>query len=999
MTSKLSGPRVACTDGQRVEALVLGHAAARPAATALLTATGEVSYAELAATSATIAGGLAAAGVRPGGTVAVRLPRGLPMVATMLAVLRCGAAYSGIPLEWPQARAAEVVRLADVSLCVTDSAFDPGCRVATVDSLTGEPPAVGGSVDDPCCVFMTSGSSGRPKAAVAPHKALTRMVGDPAHAFDRQTVTLQAAPSSWDVFALELWLPLMSGGACLLFEGAHLTAQDIRMACDRGVNTLAPPAALFNGVVEDDLDCLAKIRTIVSGGERASAIHMSSALERFPDLRLVHAYGPVETAIAATAHVVEPGPRAAGSDVPIGRPVANTTVYLLDEHLNLVPDGEVGQLATAGDGLALEYVGNPAATAEKFRVVDGERVYLTGDLARVVDGELVFVGRADRQIKIRGNRVEPAEVERVIEALPGVTAAAVLPLPPDSPTVQWLAACYTAFADAPDVRAAVRAALPAAFVPDIVRRMDELPLTDNGKVDQRALAERLRDFWDRTGDTTVEADGPLRAVIEESLALLGIAPTPERDLFDIGATSMTAIRLVNRLAKRLGKQLPPADVIRLRTPRAVADALATAPPVPTATHPTAASTWPGPIKPARQQLQHWFHDRIAPGSAEALTPLLLRLHGPLNRARLQAAVRAVVARHEALRTYFPVERGRSQCDIAPPEDLSALLDVTSTMDVDKAMATAREFLSRRFHLDREIPARTLLIPLADDDHLLACSFHHVGFDGWSVQVFLSDLAVAYENSGALAPPTSFIETARRQDASVSPGEQQEAIAYWANRLRGIEPLPLPKVAKSTAGATRQLEIPLPTELTDAAETAAATVGATATAVFMAAYAGALMAELDVPATALAVPVAGRRTADADDVIGCFAESQLFGFTAVDRLVSAAADQLGTALSRPTVSQEDLFRKLRSPLTGWLGFSQARFSVQDAGLSERGLPGMRVERLLLDEDRSTVAMTMELWPCRRTGTFRYRTDVVSDELAARLVARWHAEIDRIRLELR
>jgi hypothetical protein len=165
---------------------------------------------------------------------------------------------------------------------------------------------------------------------------------------------------------------------------------------------------------------------------------------------------------------------------------------------------------------------------------------------------------------------------------------------------------------------------------------------------------------------------------------------------------------------------------------------------------------------------------------------------------------------------------------------------------------------------------------------------------------------------------------------------------------------------------------------------------------MAAYAGALLSELDVPATALAVPVAGRRCAEADDVIGCFAESQLFGFTAGDprHLVATAADQLGTALSRPTVSQEDLFRRLRSPLTGWLGFSQARFSVQDAGLSERGLPGMRVERLLLDEDRSTVAMTMELWPCRRTGTFRYRTDVVSDELAGRIVDRWHAGIDRI-----
>jgi hypothetical protein len=370
--------------------------------------------------------------------------------------------------------------------------------------------------------------------------------------------------------------------------------------------------------------------------------------------------------------------------------------------------------------------------------------------------------------------------------------------------------------------------------------------------------------------------------------------------------------------------------------------------------------------------------------------LLLRLRGPLNQARLHAAVRAVVTRHEALRTYFPVERGRSQCDIAPPEDLSALLDVTARMGFDSALAAARRFLAQRFHLDREIPVRTLLIPLAGGDHLFACSFHHVGFDGWSVQVFLSDLALAYENQSALGPPTSFIEAARRQDAAVSPEEHRATIEYWAHRLTGIDPLPLPKVARSTAGETRQLDIQLPADLIDAA----AVAGATSTAVFLAAYAGALLAEFHVPAAAIAVPVAGRRAAETDDVIGCFAESQLFGFTAGDHLVATAADQLGAALSRPTVAQEDLFRRLRSPLTGWLGFSQARFSVQDAGLSEHGLPGLRVERLLLDEDRSTVAMTMELWPCRRTGTFRYRTDVVSDELAGRLVARWHAEIDRI-----
>lgn len=954
----------------RVDEAILAHAATRPDAVALRHRAVEITFGELAARVEAAAAGLAAGGVGPGDVVAVRLPRGIPMVVVMLAVMRAGAAYSGLPLDWPDARCAEIVALTDARRTVTTE--------SEVDDLVARggpavPPRT--SAEEPFCVFLTSGSSGTAKATAAPHRALTRLVGDELFGFDADSTGLVQAPASWDAFTLELWLPLLAGGGCVVFDGTHLTAAAVRAAIASGANSLWLTASVFTALVEDDPGCLTGARQVVTGGERGSAKHMAACLEAHPDLRLVHIYGPVESTIAATALVVAPADT--DGEVPIGTPVSGTGVHLLDEDLK---PAAAGQVVLTGDGLTDGYLGDQTLTAAKFPVLPlgpdgaGVRAYLTGDRAFADDrGRFVFAGRTDRQLKIRGNRVEPAEVERVLESVPGVAEAAVFGVPADAPNVRWLAVCHRGTATAEALREAVRAVLPPAFVPDIVERVDRMPVTANGKVDRRALARNLKGF---AGDDTSAgtADPRLRAVLGHLRALLGYAPAPDADLFTLGATSITAIRLANRLP-----DLDPADVVRLRTAAAIselvsADATTVDSPRPAIRH--------DPAKPARQQLPHWARERLASDRFPALTPVLLRLTGPLDLARLREALRAVVIAHETLRTCFAPSTGRGR--VLAPSELPDLLATDGEV---------LPFLRKRFDLATEIPVRFLVVPDGPDRHLLACSFHHICFDAWSERVFVTDLVRAYRDGPAALAPRSYAEVAARQDAAVAPADVAAAADHWAGRLAGAGPLPLDSGAAAlAAGPIGELPFELDAGLLAAADKAAAGLGSTATAVFLAAFARALRAEYTTGPLAVSVPVAGRRLVEADDLIGCFAEHVLFAFHGTGRteLAREAAGQLNAALTYPPVPQAELLRRIRSPLAGWLGYLQARFAVQDSGEVTERVPGLVVDRVPVPVEHSIVAVSLELWLGRLEGVFRYRTDLVDEDAVRRIAAAWHDE---------
>ncbi|WP_433342096.1 amino acid adenylation domain-containing protein [Micromonospora sp. CA-111912] len=491
---------------------VARQARLRSSAVALAHRDERVDYATLDAAANAYAAALWAAGVRPGTVVPVLLPRSPRLVAVLLAVLKCGAGYAALDRRWPRERIDQVTGLVRASVLVTDAEARADVPVWTVPdepltqaaSRRTEPPTVYVDSAAAATVFFTSGSTGVPKGVLSPHHATTRLFPGRGFAdFGPGRVVLQAAPVSWDALSLELWGPLASGGTCAIADADYLLPDDLAdLVAATGLDTAWLTSSLFNFLVdEDDPDrpCLAGLRQVITGGERLSPTHVERFLTRYPDCTLINGYGPAESCVFATTHRVSLADCDDPGGIPLGVPAPETTVHILDGEKPLAP-GTVGEICLAGEGLALGYVGDAAATAAAFTLVpvDGKpvRVYRTGDLGLLdPDGVLHFRGRTDLQVKIAGHRIEPGEIESVARRIPGIREAAVVPVPAPGGGYDRLALFYTADdAAAPTpavVRRALAATLPRYLVPHSVHRRDALPTTTTGKLDRSALLAAL----------------------------------------------------------------------------------------------------------------------------------------------------------------------------------------------------------------------------------------------------------------------------------------------------------------------------------------------------------------------------------------------------------------------------------------------------------------------------------------------------------------------------
>jgi amino acid adenylation domain-containing protein len=484
-----------------IHELFAEQAARTPAATALVHGPRRISYQELNARADRLAATLAAAGVGRGDLVGTYLPRSPDLVVALLATLKTGAGSVILdpanPADWLRGMARDAAVAA--VLAAAGSPVEWLGSATPLIRVGAEPPAAAplrstAGPEDIACVMFTSGSTGHPKGIAVPHRAIVdSLAGQDYLPFTPSTVWLQCAAVSWDAFALELWGALLSGGTCVLYPGQRPDpARMASLVAEHGVSVMYLSGSLFNVVVDDYPGVLAGLDRLVVGGEVVSPKHVRLARERFPGLRLSNAYGPVETMIFTTLHPVttadtDPGP------VPIGRPLPGKTVHVLDERLRPVPAGTVGEAYAGGVGLAHGYLRRPGFTAERF-VADplgppGARLYRTGDLARRdTDGVLHFVARADAQVKIRGNRVEPAQVQAVLARHPGVARVAVLAETGPSGDRRLVAYVVPAgaYADG-DLRAHAAAALPGYMVPSAFVRCAELPLGATGKLDAAAL--------------------------------------------------------------------------------------------------------------------------------------------------------------------------------------------------------------------------------------------------------------------------------------------------------------------------------------------------------------------------------------------------------------------------------------------------------------------------------------------------------------------------------
>jgi amino acid adenylation domain-containing protein len=829
--------------------LFAARARAHPEAVALAWEGQETTYGELAARVQRLAARLRLLGVGAETVVAVALERSPELVTALLAVLAAGGAYLPLDPEHPAERLSFMLADSRASVLLTAEPLLSGLprgdlRVvlagadagADAGAAASPSPATPGARPQPenlAYVIYTSGSTGRPKGVQVTHAALVNLLAamEREPGLDARDTLLALTTVAFDIAALEVFLPLLAG-ARLALVSREVAADGDRLRCAveriRPTVMQATPAGwrlLLDAGWPGDLALRA-----LCGGEALPADLAARLLGR--TAALWNVYGPTEATIWASAWRVA----RATPTVPIGRPVANTRIELLDPGLEPVPIGVAGELYISGVQVARGYLGRAELTAERF-VPDpsggaGKRLYRTGDLARrLAGGEIEFLGRVDQQVKVRGFRIEPAEVEAALVAHPRVRQAVVVALAETSGERRLVAYLVAGAPAAPasvgELRSWLRARLPEHMVPSAFVWLAALPLTPSGKVDRRALPAPAA-ARPELGRAYREPPGAVAETVAAVWAdVLGVERVGGDDsFFDLGGHSLLAMRVLSRLREALGVELPLRALFEEPVLAGLAERVArllrapgAAPPPPIARAPRGEET-PLPLSFAQQRL--WFLDQLEPGRSIYNMAAALRLGGPLRVAVVGASWNEVVRRHEALRTVFAAGAGGPVQVVRPAAPLAQRLVDLASLPAPRreveAARLARCEAERPFDLATGPLLRTALLRLGPDEHVALITLHHIAGDAWSMGILMRELGALYGGAAAgreveLPPlPVQYADYAVWQRGWLQGEALEDHLAYWRRQLAGAPPaidLPLdhprPPVP-SGRGASCRLEL-------------------------------------------------------------------------------------------------------------------------------------------------------------------------------------------------
>ncbi|MFB7613702.1 non-ribosomal peptide synthase/polyketide synthase, partial [Kitasatospora sp. NPDC056181] len=984
-----------------VPAMFAARVAAAPEDIALVSVDRiELTYRQLDVMANRFAHSLIARGVRPEQLVAVALPRSVEWVVAVLGTLKAGAAYLPVDPAYPQSRID--LMLADASPVVV---VDDPAAVRETDGFPAGDPAVALDARHPAYVIYTSGSTGRPKGVVVGHGGVASLVATQVErlAVGPGSRVLQFASPSFDASFWDLCSALLTG-ATLVLAPAEAPLEALT---DDGLgitHVILPPSAL--GALGDAEPAAA---TLVVGGE---ACPPELVARWAPGRRMVNAYGPTETTVAATmSDPLVPGPGVP----PIGRPVANTRVYVLDEGLRPVPPGVPGQLYVAGAGLARGYLNRPGLTAGRFVACPfgpaGARMYRTGDLVRrLADGQLEFVGRADEQVKVRGFRVEPGEVEAALAEHPAVARAAVVAK--DDRLIGYVVPCRDTAPTPAQLRGHLLGRLPEYLVPAVFAVLEALPLTPSGKLDRHALP-----VPDLTGNGTAGGRTP-RTPQEQLLAelfaeVLGVTEVGADDsFFDLGGHSLLATRLVARVRTVLGVEVGLRALFEAPTVAGLAALLAGAGQARPA---LAARRRPQTVPLSFAQRRLWFLHRMEGASATYNIPLALRLSGTLDRAALDQALADVSARHESLRTVFPEVDGVPCQQVLDPAEARPRVR-TAEVGEDELAQRLGEAARQPFDLATEPPLRAELFVLAPEDHLLLVVMHHIAGDGWSTGPLARDLAAAYAaRCGGGGPkwaalPVQYADyTLWQRELLGDPADPEsrfaEQLGYWSEQLADLpERLPLPADRPRPAVASYrgdQVLLELAPELHASLVELARRSGAS---LFMVLQAGlaALYTRLGAGTDiAIGSPIAGRTDEALDELVGFFVNTLVLrtdtsGDPGFAELLGRVRETALAAYAHQDVPFEHLVEVLNpSRSLAHHPLFQTILALQNAPMGELGLPGLRASTFAVPTGTAKFDLGFNLserfapdgGPAGIVGAVEYATDLFDRSTVAALARRW------------
>ncbi|AYN38048.1 amino acid adenylation domain-containing protein [Streptomyces dangxiongensis] len=1000
-----------------------------PDATAVSDGDRAVTYRELAEWSGALSARLLADGLAPEDRVALLMERSAELVVAQLAVLGAGGAYVPVDTRAPEERRRTLLAQAGVTVRLTAAevaAARPGppdegtpaagpARHAHGTGAGEQAPAA--DPDRLAYVMFTSGSTGRPKAVAVRHRDVAALATDSRFTGGVSARVLLHSPVAFDAATFEVWAPLLNGGCVVVAPGDGVDAALIRrLTAGDGLSALWLTAGLFRLLAQDAPDCFRGLGQVWTGGDVVPAQAVRRVLAACPGLTVVDGYGPTETTTFATSYALT-DPAAVPGTVPVGHPLDDMRVHVLDARMRPVPPGCAGELYVAGEGVARGYLGRPGDTAARFLAdpcgPPGARMYRTGDLARRrPDGTVEFLGRADDQVKIRGFRVEPGEVEAALAAHPGVVDVAVLARE-DRPGARRLVAYVVGPAgrDTEELRAFAARALPEYLVPGAFVPLDALPLSGNGKVDRAALpAPRAAAQAGRVEPRT-DTERRTADVFGE---VLGIEPPGvEDDFFRLGGDSILSIRLASRLAEDFDTDLTPRAVFSHPTPAGLARLLGTRQGSGRPEIVPVAREGAAPMSYAQQRL--WFLEEFAPGGAEYVTALALRLDGTLDTGALHAALGALVARHESLRTTFDSVDGHGVQRVRPPQgvplpvrDLSHLTDGEREPALRALLAEER---SRPFDLREGPLLRAGLVRLTGHDHVLTLTLHHIVTDGWSTSVLLGDLAHLYRSELGFARhelpplPVQYADYAHWQRTAGAAGADGQ-LAYWKQHLAGTAPLDLPTdrprpPVRTSAGATTRLVVPARTarRLSGLARDRGTTLFTTLVAAAQA-YLARLSGTDDI---AVGTVTSGRDRAETQALVGFFvntlvlrsradAEQPFTAFLgAVRQTVLDAFAHQDVPFERVVDEVQPVRDTSRSPLF------QVMVVLQNTPAADLDLPGLDVTDVEPESEQAAFDLTLEFAETDSGalhGLLTYNTDLFDAATAERMAGQLGTLLDAV-----
>ncbi|WP_164557810.1 amino acid adenylation domain-containing protein [Massilia atriviolacea] len=982
-----------------IDRLFERQAARTPHAVAVTYEDRELSYAALNERANRLAHHLRSLGAGPEQRIAICMQRGLDMVVAILAVLKAGAAYVPMDPAYPAERLAYMLHDSAPLLMLSDAGapVPDGVSVLAIDgeaqpwqSLSPHNPEhTGATPRSLAYVIYTSGSTGQPKGVMVEHGNVARLFGAtrPWFGFGPSDVWTLFHSFAFDFSVWELWGALLHGGRLVVVP--HATTRNPQafyaLLCERGVTVLNQTPSAFLQLIDQQGAQPHRLRHVIFGGEALEVASLARWFARSDAgaTQLVNMYGITETTVHVTYRPIVAADLAGRREAsPIGHAIPDLQLYLLDAHGEPVIDGVPGEMYVGGAGVARGYLNRPDLTEQRF-VADpfggapGARLYKTGDMGRrLPDGAIEFLGRNDQQVKIRGFRIELGEIEAQLGRLPGVREAVVLARDDgrgDKRLVAYMVATGAGF-DAGALHRALAGVLPEHMVPAAYVPLASLPLTPNGKLDRKALPAPQGAAFAHSEYAAPQ--GPVEGALADLWSeLLQVERVGRNDhFFELGGHSLLAVQMTSRLRQRLGLEVALAalfakPVLRSFAMLVSASAASTLPAIVPGQHPASA-----PLSFAQQRL--WFIAQMSERAAAAYHMLRgLRLRGPLDTAALQAALDAIVRRHDVLRTRVGMVDGHPVQDIAPAGAFTLVChDLRDAGQAgDEAIGRwSRHEAQAPFDLAHGAPIRGRLLRLGEHDHCLLLTMHHMVADGWSMGVLAAELGALYR--GDELPPLSlqYADYAFWQRQWLGGAVQRIQLAYWQQQLAGAPGLvtlpadrPRPAV-QDYAG--RNVPVRIEPDLAGALRALSHKHGTTMFMTLLAAW-GALCARLaGQDEVVIGSPVANRGRLELEPLIGFFANTlalrlDLSGGPSVGALLAQARECVLQGQSHQDVPFEQVVDAVKPQRT--LSHSpifQLMFAWQNTPQAAASFDGVRTKEIVLEHPSATVDLSLELEEC-------------------------------------